>query len=193
MTIDELPLQIARSFRRSVYGPLVYITPMAKASAGLVMYRVRGGKLEVLLVHPGGPFWSKKDAGAWFIPKGEVAPGESELLAAQREFQEETGLKPEGPFVPLGSVKHKSGKTVTAWALEGDCDPASLRSNTFTLEWPPRSGKRREFPEVDRAAFFTVEEAKGKIHPDEFELIVRLQELLKKQPASSPSIHARLR
>jgi predicted NUDIX family NTP pyrophosphohydrolase len=165
---------------------------MAKASAGLVMYRVRSGNLEVLLVHPGGPFWSRKDAGAWFVPKGEVSPAESEISAAEREFEEETGLKPEGPFVPLGSVKHKSGKTVTAWALEGDCDPASLRSNTFTLEWPPRSGKRREFPEVDRAAFFTVEEAKGKIHPDEFELIVRLQELLKKQPASSPSIHARL-
>jgi predicted NUDIX family NTP pyrophosphohydrolase len=159
---------------------------MAKASAGLVMYRVQTGKLEVLLVHPGGPFWSKKDAGAWFVAKGEVVPGESELSAARREFEEETGLKAEGPFLSLGTVKHKGGKTVIAWAFEGDCDPASLKSNTFTLEWPPRSGKRREFPEVDRAAFFTVEEAKGKIHPDEFELLVRLQESLNSPPRIYP-------
>lgn len=154
------------------------------------MYRARGGKLEVLLVHPGGPFWAKKDAGAWFVPKGEMEAGEAELPAARREFEEETGLKPEGPFLALGTVKHKGGKTVTAWAFEGDCDPATLRSNTFTLEWPPRSGKRREFPEVDRSAFFTVESAKSRMHPDEFELLLRLQELLK-QPAAPVSAHAR--
>ena len=154
------------------------------------MYRVREGNLEVLLVHPGGPFWSKKDVGAWFVPKGEMAAGEAELSAARREFQEETGLKPEGPFLPLGTVKHKSGKTVAAWAFEGDCDPASLRSNTFALEWPSGSGKRQEFPEVDRAAFLSVEEARVRIHPDEFGLLLRLQESLK-QPASSQYIHAR--
>ena len=148
---------------------------MAKKSAGLVMYRIRGGALEVLLVHLGGPFWAKKDVGAWFIPKGEIEPGEDELAAAQREFEEETGFKAAGPFIALGSVKHKGGKIVTAWAFEGDCDPASLKSNTFKMEWPPRSGKQREFPEVDRAAFFTVEAAREKMHPAEFEFFPRLQ------------------
>jgi len=152
---------------------------MAKKSAGLVMYRIHGGALEVLLVHLGGPFWAKKDAGAWFIPKGEIDPGEDEFTAAQREFEEETGFKSAGPFLELGSVKHKSGKTVTAWAFEGDCDPAALRSNTFTIEWPPRSGQPREFPEVDRAAFFTLDAAHEKIHPAEFELLERLKRLPK--------------
>lgn len=151
---------------------------MPKTSAGLVMHRMRDGKLEVLLVHLGGPFWAKKDQGAWFIPKGEIASGEDELAAAKREFQEETGLKAEGEFMPLGSVKHKSGKTVIAWAFEGDCEPAALKSNTFTMEWPPRSGKQREFPEVDRAAFFTMEAAREKIHPAEFELLARLAKTL---------------
>jgi len=148
---------------------------MAKKSAGLVMYRIRGGALEVLLVHLGGPFWAKKDAGAWFIPKGEIEPGEDELAAAQREFEEETGFKPSRPFIALGSVKQKGGKVVTAWAFEGDCDPAALKSNTFKMEWPPRSGKEREFPEVDRAAFFTIEAARGKMHPAEFEILERLR------------------
>jgi predicted NUDIX family NTP pyrophosphohydrolase len=147
---------------------------MPKKSAGLLMYRVRDGKLEVLLVHLGGPFWTKKDAGAWFMPKGEVEPGEDELGAAKREFQEETGFDPGDELQPLGSVKHKSGKTVTAWAFEGDCDPAALKSNTFTIEWPPRSGKQREFPEIDRAAFFTIEAARAKIHPAELDLVERL-------------------
>jgi predicted NUDIX family NTP pyrophosphohydrolase len=158
---------------------------MPKKSAGLLMYKIRNGVLEVLLVHPGGPFWTKKDSGAWFLPKGEVAPDENELAAAKREFEEETGLKPVGPFVELGSVKHKSGKLVTAWAFEGDCDPSALKSNTFTLEWPPRSGKKQEFPEVDRAAFFTVEGAREKIHPGEFELIARLGALLAEGSAGS--------
>ncbi len=150
---------------------------MAKKSAGLLMYRRRRG-LEVLLVHPGGPFWKKKDEGAWFLPKGEVDAGEDELSASRREFEEETGIKPVGPFLALGNVKHKSGKSVAAWAFEGDCDPAAIKSNTFTLEWPPRSGKEQEFPEVDRAEFFTPEAAREKMHPDEFELVVRLEALL---------------
>jgi len=151
---------------------------MGKISAGLVMYRVRDGQLEVLLVHPGGPFWSKKDAGAWVIPKGEINAGEDQLAAAKREFEEETGFKPEGKFLSLGSVKHKSGKTVVAWTFEGDCDPGAIKSNTFRLEWPPKSGKSREFPEVDRAAFFSIEQARGKILQAEFGLIERLREML---------------
>ena len=153
---------------------------MAKTSAGLVMYRNRNGRLEVLLVHFGGPFWKRKDREAWFVPKGEINPGEEELAAAQREFQEETGLVPEGPFVPLGSVKHKSAKTVVAWAFAGDCDPASLRSNTFEMEWPPKSGQMAQFPEIDRAEFFTVEVARDKMHPAEFEFLVRLKNVLSK-------------
>ena len=151
---------------------------MPKASAGLLMYRKRSGRLEALLVHLGGPFWKKKDNGAWFVPKGEINPGEDELVAAQREFQEEAGLIPTGNFLPLGSVKHKSGKSVTAWAFAGDCDPASLKSNTFEMEWPPKSGKRVQFPEIDRAEFFTVERAREKMHPAEFEFLTRLEKLL---------------
>ena len=147
---------------------------MTKVSAGLLMYRKRNQQLEVLLVHLGGPFWAKKDAGAWFVPKGEVNPGEDELAAAKREFAEETGLVPAENLVPLGSVKHKSGKKVSAWAFEGNCDPAALRSNTFQMEWPPRSGKTREFPEIDRAAFFTLDAAREKMHPAEFEFASRL-------------------
>lgn len=145
------------------------------------MYRMGHGELEVLLVHPGGPYWVRKDDGAWFIPKGEVAPGEDDAAAAVREFSEETGLSPSGPYLMLGSVQHKSGKTVTAWAFEGDCDPASLTSNTFFMEWPPRSGRQCEFPEVDRAGFFTVAAAKRKMHPSEFEFIARLKAMLSRQ------------
>jgi predicted NUDIX family NTP pyrophosphohydrolase len=151
---------------------------MTKVSAGLLMYRKRNQAFEVLLVHLGGPFWAKKDAGAWFVPKGEVNPGEDELAAARREFQEETGLTPGTELLVLGSVKHKSGKKVSAWAFEGDCDPSVLRSNTFQMEWPPRSGKTREFPEIDRAAFFATESAREKMHPAEFEFVTRLLSLL---------------
>ena len=151
---------------------------MRKVSAGLLMYRKRNAQVEVLLVHLGGPFWAKKDAGAWFIPKGEVNPGENDFSAAKREFEEETGLQPGPEFLPLGSVKHKSGKKVSAWAFEGDCDPASLRSNTFQMEWPPRSGKTQEFPEIDRAGFFTIEAAREKMHAAEFDFLPRLAELL---------------
>ena len=151
---------------------------MAKTSAGLVMYRFLGGEIEVLLVHLGGPFWKKKDAGAWFIPKGEINPGEDPFSAAQREFQEETGLAPKGEFLDIGSVRHKSGKTVVAWAFAGDCDPASVKSNTFTMEWPPKSGRTAEFPEIDRAAFFTAAQAKEKMHAAEWPFIERLKNLL---------------
>ncbi len=142
------------------------------------MYRIRDERLEVLLVHPGGPYWARKDVGAWFIPKGEVAPGEDDAAAATREFTEETGLTPRGPFVMLGVIRHKSGKMVTAWAFEGDCDPAVLSRNTFSMEWPPHSGKQHDFPEIDRAAFFTVRAAKQKMHPAEFEFISRLKSVL---------------
>jgi predicted NUDIX family NTP pyrophosphohydrolase len=151
---------------------------MAKNSAGLLMYRNKNGALEVLLVHLGGPFWKKKDQGAWFVPKGEVNPGEDEFAAAQREFQEETGLVPSGDFLPLGTVHHKSGKKVSAWAFAGDCDPASLKSDTFEMQWPPKSGKMATFPEIDRADFFTIPAAREKMHPAEFEFLPRLQKLL---------------
>jgi len=150
---------------------------MAKSSAGLLMFR-RIPRLEVLLVHLGGPFWAKKDVGAWFVPKGEIEAGEDVLKAAQREFREETGIEPRGPFLPLGSVKNKSGKTVTAWAFEGDCDPTQIRSNTFRMEWPPRSGKTAEFPEVDRAAFFGLNEAQVKMNAAESEFLRRLSKLI---------------
>jgi predicted NUDIX family NTP pyrophosphohydrolase len=154
---------------------------MAKVSAGILLYRRNGGALEVLLVHLGGPFWARKDAGAWFVPKGEVNPGEEEIDAARREFAEETGLRADEKLLELGSVRHKSGKKVSAWATEGDCDPASLRSNTFEMEWPPKSGKKEEFPEIDRAGFFGVEAAREKMHPAEFAFVERLATLLEKK------------
>src|ERR1700744_1545961 len=136
---------------------------MAKQSAGLLMFRRRDGEMEVLLVHPGGPFWARKDLGAWSIPKGEYAADEAPLAAAQREFTEETGAAPRGEFVPLGEVKQPGGKHVTAWAVEGDFDPAMLVSTTFEMEWPPRSGRKRAFPEIDRAEWFSPDEARRKI------------------------------
>ncbi len=136
---------------------------MPRLSAGLLMYRRSGEGLEVLLVHPGGPFWKKKDAGAWSIPKGEYVAGEDPLDAAKREFQEETGLAARGPFIPLTPLKQPGGKIVHAWAFEGDCDAEALKSNTFSMEWPPGSGRRQEFQEVDRAGWFTIEDAKRKI------------------------------
>jgi predicted NUDIX family NTP pyrophosphohydrolase len=150
---------------------------MAKNSAGLLMFRASPA-LEVLLVHLGGPFWAKKDLGAWFVPKGEIEPGEDTLEAAKREFQEETGIAPSEPFLALGSVKNKSGKTITAWAFRGDGDPAKIRSNTFRIEWPPRSGKMAEFPEIDRAAFYTLSEAKEKMNTAEAVFLQRLQDVL---------------
>lgn len=136
---------------------------MAKQSAGLLLYRFHEGTLEVLLVHPGGPFWAKKDLGAWSIPKGEIAEGEDPLEAARREFEEETGFRPEGFFRELMPVRQRSGKIVHAWAVEGDGDSAAIRSKPFTLEWPPRSGRQQEFPEVDRAGWFDLATAREKI------------------------------
>ncbi len=138
---------------------------MAKKSAGILLYRRREGRLEVLLVHPGGPFFAKKDLGCWSIPKGEFEEGEEPLEAARREFEEEIGLRPSGPFLALEPLKQRSGKTVWAFAAEGDCDASAIRSNTFSLEWPPRSGKIEAFPEVDRAAWFELEEARKRIAP----------------------------
>ncbi|RWC84001.1 MULTISPECIES: NUDIX domain-containing protein [unclassified Mesorhizobium] len=136
---------------------------MAKRSAGLLIYRRSGGDIQVLLVHPGGPFWAKKDDGAWSIPKGLVDQGEDELAAARRETGEELGMKVEGAFARLGDYRQPGGKIVSAWSVEADIDVAAISSNTFTMEWPPRSGSMKEFPEVDRAGWFTLAEAEVKI------------------------------
>lgn len=142
------------------------------------MYRVRNGELEFLLAHPGGPFWKNRDEGVWTIPKGELGPGEEPLLAAKREFAEELGFEPQAKaeFVELKPVRQKGGKTVCAWAFAGDCDPSQIKSNTFTLEFPPGSGKHSTFPEVDRAAFFSHEEAKLKINPAQLALLEEVME-----------------
>jgi predicted NUDIX family NTP pyrophosphohydrolase len=147
-----------------------------KISAGLLLYRRRGAGLEVLLVHPGGPFWAKKDLGAWSVPKGEIGEGEDPLAAAVREFGEETGFAIDGEFLALRPLRQPSGKTVMAWAVEGDCDPAQLRSNLFSMEWPPRSGKQKEFPEVDRAEWFPLEEARRRILAGQAPLLDELAE-----------------
>ena len=141
------------------------------------MYRFRGGELEFLLVHPGGPLWQDKDASIWSIPKGEIHPGEDGLEAAKREFEEELGLKAQGTFVELTPITQKSGKIVHAWTFAGDCDPSQIQSNMFAMEWPPHSGRTGSFPEVDRAAFFNLEQAKARINPAQVPL---LEELLRK-------------
>ena len=151
---------------------------MAKQSAGLLLYRVHEGALEVFLVHPGGPFWAKKDLGAWSIPKGEIEEGEDLLEAARREFAEETGFRPEGVFRELAPVRQKSGKVVRAWAVEGDCDAAAIRSNTFPLEWPPRSGRWMDVPEVDRAGWFDLDTARAKILEGQRGLLEELRHLV---------------
>jgi predicted NUDIX family NTP pyrophosphohydrolase len=147
---------------------------MKKKSAGILLFRGANAALEVFLVHPGGPFWSKKDAGAWSIPKGEYSDDEDALQAAQREFEEETGVAVHGDFISLGEVTQTSGKVVRAWALEHDLDPANLKSNTFSLEWPPRSGKIQEFPEVDSGAWFSLTVARRKIIKAQEEFLTRL-------------------
>jgi len=136
-----------------------------------MMYRRSRAGIEVLLGHPGGPFWTRKDLGAWTIPKGEILPEEAPLAAARREFEEETGIAPGGEMLPLGHVRQKSGKIVHAWAFEGDCDPASIRSVPFKMEWPPHSGRECEFPEIDRGAWFTLEEAARRITPSQVALL----------------------
>lgn len=150
---------------------------MPKRSAGLLLYRRRNG-LEVFLVHPGGPFWAGKDRGAWSIPKGEYSQNEDPLAAAQREFHEETGFTARGPFVELGTIRQAGGKVVTAWAIEGDCDPAALVSNTCRIMWPPRSGKSMEIPEVDRGAWFAMPEARARILPGQSPFLDALQRQL---------------
>jgi predicted NUDIX family NTP pyrophosphohydrolase len=151
---------------------------MPTRSAGILLYRRRGDRLEVLLVHPGGPFWALRDAGAWSIPKGEFEPGEDALSAARREFAEELGVTlPDGPLEDLGEVRQKSGKLVHAWALEGDLDAGAVSSNTFELEWPPRSGRKIDVPEVDRAEWFAPEDAQEKINPAQAQLLDRLAEV----------------
>ena len=156
---------------------------MPRNSAGLLLYRFRDSRLEVLLVHPGGPFFRNKDAGVWTIPKGEAESDEALLDVAVREFREETGFEPQGPFVRLEPVRQKSGKWVHAWAFEGDCEPSALRSNTFRLEWPPRSGTFADFPEVDRAEFFNLERAREKLNPAQVALLDELSATLGGSPA----------
>jgi predicted NUDIX family NTP pyrophosphohydrolase len=142
------------------------------------MYRRRQGIVEVLLAHPGGPFWARKDLGAWSIPKGEFEPDEDSLAAAKREFEEETGLSVTGEFIPLAPIKQSGGKIVHIWAVEGDCDASAIKSNTFMIEWPPRSGRQQEFPEIDRADWFSLADAKEKITKGQRGFIEELQRIL---------------
>ena len=152
---------------------------MPATSAGLLLYRLASDGVEVLLVHPGGPFWIRKDLGAWSIPKGEVSPSEDLLAAARREFEEETGAVAPGLAIPLGELRQAGGKLVHAWAVQGDFDPAELRSNTFELEWPRGSGRKQSFPEVDRAAWFPIGEAHRRILVSQAPLLDRLLEMLR--------------
>jgi predicted NUDIX family NTP pyrophosphohydrolase len=156
---------------------------MKKVSAGLLLYRVRDDAIEVFLVHPGGPYWAGKDLGAWTIPKGESAPGEDLLATARREFEEETGCAPAGEVIPLGVADQPGGKRVHAWAVNGDCDPGALRSNMFRVEWPPRSGRQREFPEVDRGGWFTLREARRRILKGQLPLLDEFERVVSRQPS----------
>ncbi|HET9781551.1 MAG TPA: NUDIX domain-containing protein [Candidatus Dormibacteraeota bacterium] len=151
---------------------------MARESAGLLLFRTRDGKREVLLIHPGGPFWAKRDEGAWSIPKGEIEPGEQAVDVARREFQEELGASPpNGDLTSLGSIRQAGGKVVHAWAAPGDFEVTQLKSAGFSMEWPPRSGRMQEFPEVDRAGWFEVEEARRMILSSQLPLLDRLMKL----------------
>lgn len=157
-------------------------TTRPNVSAGLLLFRRTPSGLEVLIAHPGGPFWKDRDVGAWTIPKGIVEAGEDFLDAARREFEEETSIQPTGPFIPLGSIRQKAGKTIHAWAFEGDADPAAIASNTMRTEWPRGSGRWIEFPEVDRCGWFDPASAKAKMNPAQAELIDRLEAVLAEQP-----------
>jgi len=152
---------------------------MPKKSAGILMYRYRKETLEVLLVHPGGPFWAKKDLGSWSIPKGEYTDLEDPFTVAKREFQEETSFQVAGNFLSLTSLKQSGGKVVRIWAVEGNCDASEIKSNTFLMEWPPRSGKKQEFPEVDRGEWYTIDMAKNKLLKGQVGFIEELCKLLK--------------
>lgn len=163
---------------------------MPKTSAGVIVYRIREGALEVFLVHPGGPFWARKDLGAWSIPKGEFTAPEDPLAAALRELKEETGYEAEGPLLPLAPRKQPGGKTVHAWAVEGDLDPRRIKSNTFLLEWPRGSGRQKEFPEVDRAEWFDLSEAKRRILPGQADFLDELAALVSPE-AARPDVNAR--
>lgn len=160
---------------------------MAKISAGILLFRRRPTGIEVMLVHPGGPFWAKKDEGAWSIPKGLADEGENLLEAAKREFLEETGVTVEGEFLDLGAHKQPGGKTVVAWACEGDFDPAALTSNKFSLEWPPRSGRVAQFPEVDQAAWYSIDEALEKINKGQRAIVEALVERLDPEAPNGPA------
>jgi predicted NUDIX family NTP pyrophosphohydrolase len=157
----------------------IRMSKISKRAAGLLMYRWRNDDVEVFLVHPGGPFWAKKDQGSWTPPKGEYEADEEPLVAARREFQEETGFIARGDCAELGSIKQKSGKTVIAWAFEGDCDPAQLKSNTCEVEWPPKSGKWLEIPEVDRGSWFSLAEARIYIRTEQIPLLDHLDSLIR--------------
>ena len=150
---------------------------MPKRSAGLLLFR-RSTDLEIFLVHPGGPFWARKDDGAWSLPKGEYSENEDAFIAAKREFQEETGISVDGDFLPLGELRQPGGKLITAWALEKDVDPSLVKSNLFSIEWPPKSGKTQDFPEVDRAAWFPVSQALTKLLKGQVAFINRLMKKL---------------
>jgi predicted NUDIX family NTP pyrophosphohydrolase len=156
---------------------------MPRVSAGWLMYRIQDGKFQVLLAHPGGPLFKNKDEGDWTIPKGEIEPGEDLLEAAKREFPEETGITPTGAFIALTLIQQKGGKIVHAWAFKGDCDPSAIVSNNFTMEWPPRSGRRMEFPEIDRAEFFDVAVATRKIKTAQMTLIDECQQIALGRPS----------
>jgi predicted NUDIX family NTP pyrophosphohydrolase len=151
---------------------------MLKQSAGILLYKLTSGSLQVFLVHPGGPFFRKKDDGVWSIPKGEFMDGEEPLAAAKREFEEETGQTINGNFLKLQPVKQKSGKVVHAWAVQGDIDHETITSNLFEIEWPPKSGKRASFPEIDRAGWFSIDDARVKIIPGQVGLIEELEGLV---------------
>ncbi len=162
---------------------------MAKNSAGLLPYRYREGTLEVFLVHPGGPYWARKDRGSWSIPKGEFTSDEDPFEVARREFEEETGFPAPGHFKPLTPLKQPGGKIVYAWAFEGDCDPSAIKSNMFSMEWPPRSGKYQEFPEVDRAEWFTIETAREKILKGQVGFLDELQKILEGDTGQTEAAH----
>ena len=171
-------LDCIRSLTGRIHSLQSKFNYVGNQSAGILLFRKKEQRIEFFLVHPGGPFWKKKDLGAWTIPKGEFENHEEPLAAAKREFQEETGMILSGSFVPLKPIKQKGGKLIYAWAVEGNINPLNLTSNFFTMEWPPKSGKHQEFPEVDKAEWFEVDEAKQKINPAQVSFIEELENML---------------